>query len=83
MLQDPIMSVLSPTAIAYIADIVSRQVRQERENDAIPIVPKPYPAWSNQYRCLQISGYHNSEYSTAMDIQLNIWLITVPGVGPS
>lgn len=44
VLQDPMLSRLSPTVIVYIVNIVSRQVRQqEKENDAILTDTKPYP----------------------------------------
>lgn len=41
-------SVLSSTLIAYIADMVSREVyQQEKEKDAIPMVTKPSLAWDD------------------------------------
>lgn len=46
VLQDPMMSALNLTVIACIADMVSRQVRQqEKKMDAIPTVTKSYPVW--------------------------------------
>lgn len=68
MLQDPMVSALSATKIAYIAGTVSQQVRQqERENDKIPTVVEPYPSWAktvtlclnfklSQFRMLNGSG---------------------------
>lgn len=46
MLQDPMVSTLNQPMIAYITDIVSQQVRQQkREMDGVPTVTKPYLAW--------------------------------------
>lgn len=46
VVQDPMLSALNPTVVAYITDMVSRQVRQqEREMDVVPTVTKPYLAW--------------------------------------
>lgn len=48
--KDPMMLALSPTKIADITYVVSRQVpqqvpQQESENDVILMVTKPYLAW--------------------------------------
>lgn len=43
MLQDPMMSALSSTVIAYFVDMVSRQVWQhEMKNDVISTITKLY-----------------------------------------
>lgn len=45
VLQDPMMLAMSPRVIAYVADTFSPQVsQQEKENDEIHMVIKPYLA---------------------------------------
>lgn len=64
------MTALSPTRIVYIVDMVSPQVRQqERKNDVIPTVTKPYPVWVLLPQTLEL---RNSECSTALETQPNI-----------
>lgn len=82
-LQYRMISALSPIVIAYVINMVRWQIqKQERKNDAISIVTKPYLSWSKWCCCPEISGCRSLECSKTLETQLNIWLITYPCAKP-